>query len=72
MRLTGLMLVFSLDLQNIKEVCGGSVDLNDIFVALRLGVREVGHGELLGALKPVVSMPYPLRHETEEVTWTSQ
>lgn len=49
--LTRLCLVFPLDLENIKEVCGGGMDLDEVLIVL-LGdrVREVCHTELLGGL----------------------
>lgn len=47
---TRLVLVFPLDLEDVEEVCGRGVDLDDILVVLGHRVREVGDLELLGAL----------------------
>jgi hypothetical protein len=48
---TRLELVFALDLQDIEEVGGGSVDFNEVLVRARGRVWEVRHLELMGALR---------------------
>ena len=45
------MLVFALDLENVKEVGGGGVDLDQVLIVLGRRVRQLGDLELLGALK---------------------
>ena len=50
MTLTRLVLILALDLQDVEEVGGRSVDLDQIVMGARLGVRQLGDGELFGAL----------------------
>jgi hypothetical protein len=59
---TRLVLVFPLDLKNVKEVCRGGVHLDQVLVGGRLGVGELGDFELMGALGGLVleSQYYPL------------
>lgn len=47
---TRLMLVFSLNLKDIKEIGSRSMDLDEILVRSRLGVREVLDFELMRGL----------------------
>jgi hypothetical protein len=49
--LTWLMLIFALDLENVEEIGGSSMDLDDIFVWFRPGIWEVRHLELVGSLR---------------------
>lgn len=44
-------MVFPLDLENVEEVGGCGVYLDEILVGCRLRVRELGHLELLGTLQ---------------------
>lgn len=49
--LTGLGLVFALDLEDVEEVCGRGVDLDEVFIVLLGdGLREFCYTELLGRL----------------------
>lgn len=50
---TRLVLVFALDLENVEEVGGGSVDLDDIFIWFRPGIGKVRHLELVRSLRTV-------------------
>ena len=49
--LTRLVLVFALDLQDIKKVGRRGVDLDEVLVRGRLGVRKIRHPELMGSLE---------------------
>ena len=48
--LTWLVLIFALDLQDVEEVGGRGVDLDQVVIGARLRVRQLGDGELFGAL----------------------
>lgn len=48
--LTRLGLVFALDLEDVKEVCGRGVDLDEVLVRARGRVRDGGDGEVSGPL----------------------
>lgn len=45
-----LYLVFTADLEQVEEVGGGGVDLDEVLVRLRLGVGEVADLEVLRTL----------------------
>ena len=49
--LTRLVLVFSLDLEDVEEICGGGMDLDEVLVWLGDGVGELCDLELAGALR---------------------
>lgn len=56
---TRLVLVFALALEDVEEVGGGGVDLDEVLVGLGHGVWDVGDSELRGVLiKCSVSTPY--------------
>jgi hypothetical protein len=59
--LTRLVLVFALNLQDIKEVGRRGVDLDEVLVKGRLGVRELRHPELVGSLETSVDIK-SMRH----------
>jgi hypothetical protein len=48
--ITGLVLVFPLDLEDVKEVGTGGLDLDQVFIWLGYGVGEVGDPELIRSL----------------------
>lgn len=48
--LTRLVLIFALDLQDVKEVCRRRMNLDEIFVRGRLGVGKLRYLQLVGSL----------------------
>ncbi len=50
-RLTRLMLIFALYLEDIKEVGGGGVNLDQVLIVLWCGIGEVNDLELIRALE---------------------
>lgn len=49
-KLTRLVLVFALDLENVKEIGRSGVNLNQIFIWFGCGIGELGDFELVGRL----------------------
>lgn len=47
---TWLVLVFALDLENVKKVGRGCVDLNQVLVILGSRIGKIGHLELVWSL----------------------
>lgn len=47
---TWLMLIFALDLEDVEEVGGSSVDLDEVLIGFGGRVGKVRHLELLGRL----------------------
>jgi len=48
--LTRLVLIFALDLQDVKEVCRRGMNLDEILVRGRLGVGKLRYLQLVGSL----------------------
>lgn len=45
------MLVFAADLEEVEEVCGRGVDLDEVFFVFGGGVGDGGYLEIVGALR---------------------
>lgn len=57
------MLVFALDLEDVEEVGGGGVDLDEVLIVLWCGIGDVDDLELLGALCKKCSNQYSVRDD---------
>lgn len=56
---TGLELVFALDLEDVEEVGGGGVDLDQVLVVFGGWIGQVGDLELIGALCEMYQLESP-------------
>lgn len=50
-----LVLVFTLDLEDVEEVCACGVDFDEVFVCCRGRGGQVGYFEVEGSLRLVIS-----------------